>query len=143
LEKAERNVAASVLAAAATMVAGVGLAGLWHAAGQASLPTQQAGYPYTEFLTECVSVPFIVLVVVLTAALGWLFDRRVAIGVGAMLPFPIATSLEISRDSTTHNLLPFEAVIAWIPTFLVAFLGATFGMWVHRRYRATRQHHEA
>jgi hypothetical protein len=49
--------------------------------------------------------------------------------------FLVATLIEVTRDSTSHNLLPFEAIV-YIPLSMPALLGGVWGASRRRRQRA-------
>jgi len=54
------------------------------------------------------------------------------VALATMLPFPLATLFEIIKDSTSHNLLPFELVI-WVPLAAPATIATVVGRIVRRR----------
>ncbi len=86
----------------------------------------QAGYHYSQAL----SMAFprrLALSSVLGGTIGWLTGRTAHVALGTILPFAVATGVEIARDSTSHNLLPFEVLISWVPVFLVSWGAATIG----------------
>ena len=90
-------------------------------------------YPFTEYFMRCFGVGFVVAFALTMLLLGWRLRHAWAIGLGTVTPLPIAAVLEVIRDPTNHNLLPFEVVLYWIPTFLVSFGIAMIGSLAHRR----------
>jgi hypothetical protein len=44
-----------------------------------------------------------------------------------MLPLPIAFGIEVRSDPTSHNLIPFEVLLYWLPAFGLALLGGYCG----------------
>lgn len=83
-------------------------------------------YFYTESLSNCLSIGFALAYLLSAAALGYLLRTPHFIALGMVLPWPLAAILEIARDSTNHNLWPFEVIIAWTPAFLAAWLPAHY-----------------
>lgn len=85
-----------------------------------------AGYRYTQTLSQPLSW-IVILIAAIGVGVGWLTGRKWAVGLGIVLPFAVAMALEISEDPTSHNLMPFEMLITWLPAFLIAATGAALG----------------
>jgi hypothetical protein len=74
-------------------------------------------------------------IVLLAVGFGLGSARRappLLVGAAMMVPFPLATGYEIFKDSTSHNLLPFELFV-WVPLVLPATVGAVAGRFQRRR----------
>jgi hypothetical protein len=116
----------SFAAFAAGLASAMALTLACHALGLAS-PPRQHGYPLSQYLSGCVGIGFALVYALAAALFGFAGMRRVPIALGMMAPLPIALGIEVIRDPTSHNLLPFEIVLYWLPAFGVAFAGATVG----------------
>lgn len=108
------------------LVGTIALAVLWHLFGGASPPTQ-AGYDFTQYFTTCLSWLFAVAYLVISIALGAAVRRGWPVALGMMLPLPIAFGIEVASDPTSHNLVPFEVLLYWLPAFGLALLGGYLG----------------
>jgi hypothetical protein len=108
------------------------LAGLWHVCRFAA-PAERGDYHLTSFLTNCFSVFFFGAVFVVCVAAGWLTRFMLTYALMLIVPFPIALLIEVSEDPSSHNLLPFEIVFAWIPILLLAVSGVLVGRYARRR----------
>ena len=97
------------------------------AATIAFAPPPQAGYPYTQALSFSFGWE-LTLSFLLGGVVGWLTRRTAVVGLGMILPFAVAMCVEIAKDSTSHNLLPIEILIFWMPVFLVTWGGAVVGL---------------
>jgi ABC-type polysaccharide/polyol phosphate export permease len=73
---------------------------------------------------------------VLAALLGGVLRQRWPVAVGMMLPWPIACLIEIIQDPTSHNLLPADVIVCWLPAFGIAFLGTYVGRKLAARFWA-------
>jgi hypothetical protein len=120
------------------------MAAACHALGFASpAPPQgyasavQPGYVYTDYLQNCVNPGSAVVYCALAVVLGCFFRRPLSVAAGMMLPWPIACAIELIRDSTSHNLLPFEVLFRWVPALSLALMGAWAGCWIFRRFTDT------
>ncbi len=102
------------------------LASLWHLFGGAA-PPKEADYVYTQYFTSCLGWVFAAVYLALSIVLGWILRRVGAVALGMMLPLPIAFGIEVSLDQTSHNLIPFEMLLVWLPAFSLALLGAYLG----------------
>jgi len=102
------------------------LVALCHAAHLASAP-RESGYVLSQYLSTCASGFFVLVFALAGALLGFLDFRRTPVALGMMSPLPIALVVEVLQDPTSHNLLPFEVLMLWVPAFLLAFVGATAG----------------
>ena len=122
------------LAVIAGYAGAMGLAVICHSLGLVSRATE-VGYPYTNYLATCVNLGSVGAYFLLNALLGCAFRHGWPIALGMMLPWPIACGIEISHDPTTHNLFPFEAILTWLPAFLLAFLGTYSGRKFALRFR--------
>jgi hypothetical protein len=111
----------------------IALAAVVHLLGCASPPVE-VGYTYTNFLSTSLNLVSFAVYVLLSAALGCAFRQWWAVGVGMMLPWPVACAIEIAHDPTSHNLFPFEAIFFWLPALVVSLMGA----WVGRTFVSRR-----
>lgn len=125
---------AVVVPVIAGCVSVIGLAMLCHRLGFASQYGLGEGYPFTSYLRSCLGVVQVVAYVLLGASLGGLFRPGWPVALGMTLPWPGACFIEIMRDSTSHNLLPFEVIIAWLPAFTLALMGTYVGRMVVERF---------
>lgn len=114
------------LGVALGVVAVVGLATLCHVLGYGA-PQAEAGYPFTSYFTGCIGWPFAAAYALAAGALGWATRSAWPVALGMMLPLPLALVAEVVLDATSHNLLPFEIALFWLPAFGIAFLGARLG----------------
>jgi hypothetical protein len=128
----------NVLKVLASLACSIVLAALWHLLGFALLPTQ-SGYPFTQYFTCCIDWPFVIAFALVSIALGWISRSLWPVVCGMVLPLPIAFGIEVIQDPTSHNLIPFEIIIYWIPAFVVAFCGTYCGRLLQARFerRAT------
>lgn len=136
----------------AGLAASLSLVAIWHLLGLATSIVHEgsAEYRFSKFIGQCVSVSFAVAYTLTAAGLGWIFQgkgpsvsgvgiRRLLtplsdvhpVAFGMVLPLPIAMLIEVMLEPTSHNLFPFEAVLYWFPTLLVALCGASGG-WLLR-----------
>jgi len=127
----------AALAVTAGWASVMALAAIYHGLHLASRPTE-VGYPFTSYLSTCFGFGSLAIYFVLSALLGYALRQRWSIALGMMLPWPLACAVEIHRDPTSHNLFPIEAVLTWLPAFLLAFLGASLG----KKTRHTNQESE-
>ncbi len=67
-----------------------------------------------------------------------------AVSFGLVAPTVVATRIimETARDSSTHNLFPFEIAIAIIVGFFAAAFGAVIGMVIERLLHRDQDHPE-
>lgn len=125
------------LGVALGLVAIVALATLCHLLGYAA-PQTEAGYPFTSYFTGCIGWAFVAAYALAAGALGWASRNAWPVAAGMVLPLPLALVTEMVLDPTSHNLLPFEIVLYWLPAFAVAFLSARLGEGLRdRTVRAT------
>lgn len=119
-----------------TIAAGFGapilLAAAWNAFIE-NTATMPSSYPLTEFFTNGIDVIFVLLFILVAAVLGWFLKSTRDIATGMMLPLPISAVIEILIDSTSHNLIPFEIVLYWLPAFGLAWAGAFLGSIAKRK----------
>lgn len=115
-----------VIALLVGLLGSVGLAVFWHLIVGTAKP-RQAGYLYTQYFTDCLSLLFAAVYFLLSIALGWTVRRPLLVAAGMILPLPIALAIETVLDPTSHNLLPFEVILYWLPAFGIALLGAFLG----------------
>ena len=126
------------------------LTSFWHILGGA-VPYKQAGYIYSQYFTSCFSFIFAVAYFALSLALGWikeslynscypqgLVQRALLIALGMILPLPITFFIEVSLDPTSHNLIPFEILVYWLPAFNLALAGAYIGSTIKNRQAGMR-----
>lgn len=111
--------------ALAGLVGTVALASLWHLFGAAS--PKEADYVYTQYFTSCLGLGFAAAYFGLGFVLGWIVQRVAVVALGMILPLPIAFLIEVTLDRTSHNLIPFEILLVWLPAFSLALLGAYLG----------------
>jgi len=110
------------------------------------------GIPYWQIPYSSVSLPDSLydiglwLVIAGAAAfrlygLGFLWT---AVSFGLVAPMAVATRiiLETARDSSTHNLFPFEIAIAVFVGFFAAAFGAVIGMLIARLLHRDQGHPE-
>jgi len=109
------------------------LAGFWHVVGFADEPSQE-GYFLTSFFLRCVSWPFMAVYALLGVGMGLITAGERFVALGMMLPLPMSLLVEVVLDSTSHNLLPFEIILYWLPAFGVAWLGAYGGRRLRERF---------
>jgi len=115
-----------VLGVLAGLAGVVVLAALWHLLGGAA-PPRQENYEYSGYFLGCLSWPFAAAYFALSIALGWGVRRGWPVALGMVLPLPIAMGIEMASNPTSHNLMPFEVLLYWLPAFGLAFLGAHLG----------------
>jgi hypothetical protein len=108
------------------LTASVVLIAFFQAMGWISAPTQRS-YVLTQTIARCVGPAFIAALLLLAALQGFLVRSALGVAAGMILPLPIAAGVEIYQDPTSHNLIPFEIVLYWGPTFLLAFGAALLG----------------
>ena len=99
-------------------------------------PAESAEYLYSNFLFHS-GVLYGLAYFAVSIILGFFFRNAWAIATGMVLPMPVALVLEVSANSSTHNLLPFEVLFFWLPAFFLAILGSRVGNfladWAYRR----------
>jgi hypothetical protein len=91
-----------------------------------------AAYELTRYFT-LITWPFILAYTILALLLGGLTRKTWPVALGMIFTLPIACTVEVSRDSTSHNLIPFEMILTWLPGFLLALGAAYCGRWLRRR----------
>jgi hypothetical protein len=128
----------SAFAVLVGLVGTIALTTLWHlfVFGDASPPRDARSYAYTQYFTNCLSLPFAAAYFVLSIALGWTVRRGWPVALGMILPLPIAVQIEAAADPTNHNLLPFEVLFYWLPAFGLALLGGYLGKIIRDKARA-------
>jgi hypothetical protein len=129
----------SPFALLAGLASTIALAALWHLFGGAWPPTQ-AGYRYTEYFTACLTWPFAAAYFILSIALGWTVRRRWPVALGMMLPLPLAFVIEVVSDPTSHNLVPLEVLLYWLPALGLALLGGYLGEIIAARLTRKEMH---
>ena len=110
----------------------VALAMLWHLFGFAPPPDQES-YPYTQYFTGNIAWAFVGLYALISLALGWATQRAWHVATGMILPLPFAFLIEVFQDPTSHNLIPFEIILFWLPAFAIAACGAYGGQLLRTR----------
>jgi hypothetical protein len=125
---------ALVVPVVAGCVGVIGLAMLCHLLGFASHYGSGEGYALTSYLQRCLGVVQVGAYVLLGALLGGFFRPGWAVALGMMLPWPVGCLVETIKDPTSHNLLPFEVIIAWLPAFALALMGTYIGRMVVERF---------
>jgi hypothetical protein len=121
----------SAVAFASGFVSVVLLAWFWHLTGLAG-PTTESGYPVSGYFLACVSFGFATAFLFAAFGLGWSLKHAFGTALGMLAPLPLGTIYEIGMDATSHNLIPFEIVLYWLPAFALAFGGATIGARMRR-----------
>jgi hypothetical protein len=117
---------------AAGLVASTLLAVVWNTLGFASAPSD-VGYELTHYFTP-ISWPFVFAYAIISMLLGFVTKTTWPVALGMIFTLPIACSVEVSQDSTSHNLIPFEVLFTWLPGFVIAFGAASCGRWFRRRW---------
>lgn len=125
-----------VLAVIAGWASAMGLAMLCHHFGLVSHNAPQSGYPYSQYLSSCLSLLSFGAYLVLAALLGGVLRQGWPVAVGMMLPWQIAFVIEVTHDRTTHNLLPADMIVVWLPAFGIALLGTYLGRKLAARFWA-------
>jgi hypothetical protein len=123
---------------------------LWHIFGLAD-PYTKVSYIYSHYFWSCLSFIFAAAYFALSLALGWLKEslynscypqglvqRALLIALGMILPLPITFFIEVSLDPTSHNLIPFEILLYWLPAFNLALAGAYIGGIIKQRQAGMR-----
>jgi len=104
---------------------------VWNTLGFASMPSQ-VGYQLTQYFTPT-TWPFVIAYTMISLLLGWGTRTTWPVALGMIFPLPIACSVDVSRDPTSHNLIPFEILLTWLPGFVIAVGAASCGRWLRRR----------
>lgn len=112
------------------------LAVAWNAIGFATGRTQ-VGYELTHYFTP-ISWSFVFAFAIIAMLLGAATGKTWPVGLGMISTLPIACGVEVARDSTSHNLIPFEILLTWVPAFLLGFGAAFCGAWLRKRKLETR-----
>ena len=123
----------SLLAFLGSFASTIVLAVLWNVLGFAP-PATQVGYELSEYFTP-ITWGFVASYTAIAFLLGWATQQVWPVALGMILTLPIASAIEIARDRTSHNLLPFEILLYWLPGFALAFGAAYTGDVVRRRVR--------
>jgi hypothetical protein len=108
------------------LASSIALAVVWHWLGFVTR-TPERSYEYTQYFSNCVSIGFALAFAAVAFGLGRLTGTARGVAIGMVLPLPLAMMVEIARDRTSHNLMPFEVALYWVPAFAVAFAGAYLG----------------
>jgi hypothetical protein len=124
---------AAVIAGGASVMAMVALC---HLLGFVSHNSEGVGYPFTNYLASTFSKPVVGIYLLLSGLLGAGFRRVWPVALGMMLPWPIACAIEVIRDPTSHNLLPFD-IMLWCAAFAVGLMGAFVGRLIRSRMGET------
>jgi len=124
----------AIVAVVAGWASVMALVVLCHLFGFASHSSEGVGYPFTTYLASTFNKPVVGVYLLLSALLGAGFRRGWPVALGMMLPWPIACAIEVSRDPTSHNLLPFD-IILWGAVFAVGLMGAFVGRLILSRMR--------
>lgn len=96
------------------------------------MPSPQAGYELTHYFTP-ISWPFVIAYAIIGLILGAVTRKTWPVALGMIFTLPIACSVEVAQDSTSHNLIPFEILLTWLPGFVLALGAAYCGHWLRRR----------
>lgn len=108
------------------LISTIGVLTLLHLVGHFSRPEHDS-YFLSRLFTDNVGVLLVLSYFLASSVLGLFLKRPVDIALGMMAPLPLAVLIEVLLDSTSHNLLPFEALLYWLPAFGLAFLGSLVG----------------
>ena len=100
---------------------------VWHVTGLAPVQPPRYSYGLSQFVT-LITAGFIFAYALVAFGVGWATRAPVSCAFGMMLLLPAATLIEISRDPTSHNMLPMEVTFLWIPAFALALACAFMGM---------------
>jgi hypothetical protein len=120
-------IAKHIAALIVTVVAYVAIAMLVHALGLTPFAYQDNQYRYTQTLVP--EGPGFLMIPAIAAFFGWLTRRPWSVALAMILPLPFAMAREMSLNSTSHNLFPFE-IIGWAIPFGIAFVAAWLGRWI-------------
>ena len=63
---------------------------------------------------------------------GW-WQWAVAMAIGVLCAFMVRVQIDVARDRTNHNLLPFELILDFVSVLAFALVGALMGYKVRRR----------
>ena len=96
-------------------------------------PATTLSYAYTHMITRCLSPGFVIACIAIAFVLGFLIRRTPGIALGMILPLPVAAGFELEQDPTSHNLIPFEIAVTWVPAFLVVAFMAWLGTKLRNR----------
>jgi hypothetical protein len=96
------------------------------------MPSSQGGYELTHYFTP-ISWPFVITYAIVSLVLGAVTKTTWPVALGMIFTLPIACSVEVAQDSTSHNLFPFEILLTWLPGFVLAFGAAYCGRWLYGR----------
>jgi hypothetical protein len=118
----------SVKGFVAGLASSVMLAVVWNVLGFAPLSAQK-GYELTHYFTP-ITLSFVIAFAVVALLLGGFTRTTWPVGLGMIFTLPIACGVEFSQDSTSHNLVPFEILLTWLPGFLLASWAASGGRWL-------------
>lgn len=81
----------------------------------------EPGYPYTGAITAYYVPVFVIGGPAAAVYVARLSRRSWPFALGMIVPLAVALVVEISLDSTSHNLFPFEIVFVWGPAFLLSW----------------------
>jgi hypothetical protein len=123
MDRTDRPPVPTVVAIVAGAIGTIALATVWHWAGLVTRPSEHS-YRLSQYFMNCVSWPFIFAYAAVALVIGRLARTEWPVAIGMVLPLPIALVVEIIRDSTSHNLFPFEIGLYWVPALAIAYLGA-------------------
>jgi hypothetical protein len=70
---------------------------------------------------------------------GW-WQWSLAMAVGVLSAFMIRVQIDIARDRSAHNLLPFELILDSMSVFAFSVVGALIGYNVRRRADHPSEH---
>ncbi len=91
-------------------------------------------YAFTKYVAMSYGVPAAIAVLASAALLGLLWKSGAwLVGIGFSLVPALAASIEMGRDKTSHNLIPFEIILYWLPIFIIAWVGAAVGVKIRAR----------
>ena len=111
----------------------VALAVVWHYFGLDPPPDQES-YLYTQYFTGNIGWAYVGLYALVSLVLGWLTRLIWPVALGMILPLPFGVLIEVLQDPTSHNLIPFEIILYWLPAFAIAYGGAYCGQLIRARY---------
>jgi len=122
----------SATAFTAGLAASTMLAVVWNKVGFAPASAQK-GYELTNYFSP-VTWRFVVAYTFIALLLGSVTRMTWPVALGMIFTLPIACGVEFSQDSTSHNLIPFEILLTWLPGFLLAYGAAAGGSWLQRQF---------
>jgi hypothetical protein len=86
-------------------------------------------YAFTKYVAASYGVTAAIAVLAGAALLGFLWKSGGwLVAIGFSLAPALAAFIEMARDKTSHNLIPLEVILYWLPIFIIAWVGAAVGV---------------